>query len=143
MKAVLNTNVVISATIIRGGNEDRVLRAWRRGGFDVVLSPAILEEMARALSYERLRRARWMTEAESLALLQALGEECVLVSGRSLVRVSRDPDDDKFLAAALEAEAEYVVTGDKDLLAVGTHRGVRVMSPAAFLRVLREGEQPQ
>jgi putative PIN family toxin of toxin-antitoxin system len=143
MKAVLNTNVVISATIIRGGNEDRVLRAWRRGGFDVVLSPAILEEMARALSYERLRRARWMTEAESLALLQALGEECVLVSGRSVVRVSRDPDDDKFLAAALEAEAEYVVTGDKDLLAVGTHRGVRVMSPAAFLRVLREGEQPQ
>ena len=107
-----------------------------------MLSPAILEEMARALSYERLRRTRWMTEGESLALLQALGEECVLVSGRSVVRVSRDPDDDKFLAAALEAQAEYVVTGDKDLLTVGTHRGVRVISPAAFLRVLREREQP-
>jgi putative PIN family toxin of toxin-antitoxin system len=134
---------VISATLIRGGNEDRILRAWRRGAFELVLSPAILAEMARALSYERLRQARWMTEAETLGLLQALGEEAVLVSGRPAVRISRsrDPEDDKFLSAALEAQAEYVVSGDKDLLAVGAHRGVRVISPAAFLTVLRERDR--
>ena len=140
MRAVLDSNVVISATLIRGGNEDRILRAWRRGAFELVLSPAILEEMARALSYERLSQARWMTEAEMLALLQALGEESVLVSRRPEVRISRDPEDDKFLAAAIEAEARYVVSGDKDLLVVGTHHGVRVISPAAFLRILRERE---
>lgn len=141
MRVVLDTNVVISATLIRGGNEDRILRAWRRGAFELVLSPAILAEMARALSYERLRQARWMTEAETLGLLQALGEEAVLVSGRPAVRISRDPEDDKFISAALEAQAEYVVSGDKDLLAVGAHRGVRVISPAAFLTVLRERDR--
>lgn len=61
MRAVLDTNVVISATLIRDGNEDRILRAWQRGVFELVLSPPILDEMGRALFYEKLRKARWMT----------------------------------------------------------------------------------
>ncbi len=54
----IDTNVIVSATLIRGGNEDRILRAWHRGAFELVLSPPILKEIARALSYEKLRRAR-------------------------------------------------------------------------------------
>jgi putative PIN family toxin of toxin-antitoxin system len=54
MKAVLDTNVIISATLIRGGNEDHIIRAWQRGAFELVLSPQILEEMGRALFYEKL-----------------------------------------------------------------------------------------
>ncbi len=141
MRVVLDTNVLISATLIRGGNEDRILRAWRRKAFELVLSPAILEEVARAFSYDRLRRTRWMTEEETLELLQALGEESVLVSGRPAVKVSRDPEDDKFVAAAVEAGAEYVVTGDRDLLDVETHRAVRLIRPATFLEILRETER--
>ena len=68
MRAVLDTNVIISATLIRGGNEDHIIRAWQRGAFELVLSPQILEEMGRALFYEKLRRFRWMTE-EEIALL--------------------------------------------------------------------------
>lgn len=141
MRVVLDTNVVISATLIRGGNEDRILRAWRRGAFELVLSPPILEEMARALSYDRLRRARWMTDEEALELLQVLGEESILVPGRHAVRISRDPEDDKFVAAAVEAGADYVVTGDKDLLDIARYRSLRLISPATFLRILREGER--
>ncbi|MDP3768733.1 MAG: PIN domain-containing protein, partial [Dehalococcoidia bacterium] len=64
MRAVLDTNVLISATLIQWGNEDRILRAWRSGAFDLVLSPPILEEMGRVLFYPRLRQARWMTDEE-------------------------------------------------------------------------------
>ena len=64
MRVVLDTNVIISATLIRGGNEDQILRAWRRGAFELVLSPPILEELGRALFYEKLRKFRWMTEEE-------------------------------------------------------------------------------
>jgi putative PIN family toxin of toxin-antitoxin system len=141
MRAVLATNVVISATLIWHGNEDRILRAWQRGAFDLVLSPAILEEMARALSYERLSRARWMTAEEALALLVALGDESVLVPGRLRIRASRDPEDDKFLGAAIEAQAEYVVSGDRDLLDLGSFRGVQICRPAAFLKILRDRER--
>ena len=81
MRVVLDTNVIISATLIRGGNEDRIMRLWRQGAFELVLSPLILEEMARALSYERLQRLRWMTEGEVTTLLQALVGESILVPG--------------------------------------------------------------
>ena len=70
MRVVLDTNVVISATLVRGGNEDRVLRTWRRGRFDLVLSPSILEELGRALFYEKLQKFRWMREEEIVALLE-------------------------------------------------------------------------
>lgn len=137
MRAVLDTNVVISATLIADGNEDRILRAWRRGVFELVLSPQILDEMGRALFYEKLRKVRWMSDAEVLLLVRALAQESMLVPGRVRVEVCRDPDDNKFLEAAIEARARYVVTGDKDLLALRTYRGVRIVRPAAFLGVLR------
>ena len=50
MRVVLDTNVIISATLIRGGKEDQIVRAWQRGVFELVLSPPILEEMGQACS---------------------------------------------------------------------------------------------
>lgn len=137
MRAVLDTNVIISATLIQGGNEDQILRAWERGAFELVLSPQILDEMARALFYERLRKFRWMSEEEILTLLQSLAGESLLVSGKVSVRASRDPEDDKFLAAAVEALADYVVSGDKDLLDLKAYKGARIVTPAQFLTMLR------
>jgi putative PIN family toxin of toxin-antitoxin system len=138
MRAVVDTNVIVSASLIRNGNEDRVLRAWQRDAFDLVVSPQILEELGRALFYERIRERRWMTDADVVEFLEAVAAASVLVPGRRRVRASRDPDDDKFLAAALEARAAFVVSGDRDLLAMKRFRGVRIVRPATFLRVLRD-----
>jgi putative PIN family toxin of toxin-antitoxin system len=136
MRAVLDTNVIVSATLIRDGKEDRILRAWLRGSFELVPSPEILEEIGRVLSYEKLRQSRWMTEAEVVLLLETLAQEGALVPGTASVRASRDPEDDKFLAAAVQARARYVVTGDKDLLDLKAYRGVRMIRPAQFLRAI-------
>ena len=136
MRVVLDTNVLVSATLIAGGQEARILRAWRAGVFDLVVSPAILEEIGRVLTEARLRRRRWMTDDEVAALLESLAQESVLVSGRVLVQVSRDAAGDKFLAAAVEGRADYVVTGDRDLLDLETYRGVRVIRPGFFARQL-------
>ncbi len=137
MRVVLDTNVIVSATLIRGGNEDQILRAWQHGSFDLVLSPPILEELGRALFYERLRKLRWMTDGEVAELLRALAAGGVVVSGRVKVKASRDPDDDKFLAAAIEGVAEVVVTGDRDLLDLKSYRGVRIVRPTRFLTTIR------
>ncbi len=137
MRAVLDTNVIISATLIRGGNEDRILRAWQRGAFELVLPAQILEEMARALFYERFGKFRWMSEEEVLALLQSLTDGSLHMPGKLAVEASRDPEDDKFLGATMEARAAYVVTGDKDLLDLLAYEGVRIITPAQFLKVLR------
>ena len=136
MRVVLDTNVIISATLIRGGQEDQIVRAWQRGVFELVLSPPILEEMGRALFYDKLRKFRWMTVEEVAELLQALAQGSMVVSGRSKVKASRDPADDKFLAAAIEAEARFVVTGDRDLLDLRRYRNVQMITPARFLRII-------
>ncbi len=138
MRAVLDTNVIVSATLIRGGNEDKIMRAWQRGAFDLVLSPAILEEIGRVFYHEKILKARWMTEAEIVLLLETLAQRSVLVPGTMSVRACRVPEDDNFLAAAVEGRAQYVVSGDKDLLALKRYRRVRIVKPAGFLRVLRQ-----
>jgi len=83
-----------------------------------------------------------MSQKEVISLLESLAGESVLVPGRLEVRASRDPEDDKFLASAIEAEAEYVVSGDNDLLDLKMYRGVRIVTPAKFLRTLREAIRP-
>ena len=141
MKVVLDTNVLISATLVQGGNEDRLLRAWRRGAFELVLSPPILGEILRALSYPKIRQARWLRDEEVSLLVESLAAESLVVPGNITVNVCRDPEDDKFLSAALEGDAKYVVTGDKDLLTLKTYRNVQIVTPGVFLTILRQGEQ--
>ena len=141
MRAVLDTNVLISATLSRGGNEDRILRAWKRGLFDLVLSPQILEEMGRALLYEKLQRYRWMNEREVVELVELLAQESLLVGGNVSVKACRDPDDDKFLAAAIEASAEYIVSVDKDLLNLKSYGNAMIVAPASFRKILQRAEK--
>jgi predicted nucleic acid-binding protein len=71
-----------------------------------------------------------------VALLEGLASQSVMVPGTTPIRASRDWKDVKFLAAGLEGEAEYVVTGDKDLLAFETYQKLRIVTPAVFLRIL-------
>jgi len=133
---LVDTNVLVSATLVRAGNEDRILRAWRRGSFELVLSQEILEELGRALLYEKLRRYRWMSEQEVIRLLEFLASESLLVPGKLEVTASRDPEDDKFLAAALEGDARYVVSGGRDLLELKRYRNIHIIRPAAFVKLL-------
>jgi putative PIN family toxin of toxin-antitoxin system len=136
MRAVLDTNVLVSATLIKGGTEDKILRVLQHGKFELVLSAPILEEIGRAILYEKLQKCRWMTKEELTSLIQLLAQESILVSGTTHVRVCRDPDDDKFLAAAIEGKAQWVVSGDKDLLELKTYKGVSIVKPARFLKEL-------
>ena len=140
MKAVLDTNVLIAATLIRGGNEAKVLRAWRSGAFELVISPPILDEFARALAYPKIRRVSGLSEQEVISLVEDLARASFLVLGDLSVKACRDPDDDKFLAAGLQGEADYVVSGDKDLLALQEFRGVTIVTPRVFLQILRGAE---
>jgi putative PIN family toxin of toxin-antitoxin system len=141
MRVVLDTNVLVSATLIRQGNEDRILRAWQGGAFELVISPRIIDEIGRVLFHEKLRKFRWMTEKEVGSLLESLAQESVLVPGRVRIKACRDPDDDKFVASTFEAKAKYVVTGDKDLLSLKSFKGIQLITPASFLKVLKSKAQ--
>jgi putative PIN family toxin of toxin-antitoxin system len=136
VRAVLDANVYISAIIQPRGTPGRLVeRFLRDAAFEIVLSPAIVDEVLRALAYpivcKRLRGVDAQLWFEDLAVLADLVPGAQRVAG-----VCKDPDDDKYVAAALEGRAPYVVTGDRAFLDLGEHAGVEMLSPRAFLDLL-------
>ena len=125
MIVVVDTNVVISGVFF-GGMPSRVLEAWRDGEFDLVVSPEVLEEYRR-VGEELTARFPGVSLAPFLALL-VMNAEIVEAPGLS-DQVSRDRDDDKFIACALAANCQTIISGDKDLL----EEGLKVVAPREFL----------
>jgi putative PIN family toxin of toxin-antitoxin system len=129
MKVVVDTNVLISGVFF-GGMPSRVLEAWREGKYHLVVTPEILEEYRR-VGEELATRFEGVSLAPFLALL-VMNAEIVEPPGLP-EQISRDNDDDKFIACALAAECEYIVSGDKDLLEVSGYQDVNIVTPREFL----------
>ena len=130
LRAVLDTNVYVSGTILPRGTPFEILEAWRRQAYVLVTSEAIIAEIERVLCYPRIRDRYAVTEQDIERLVGSLRADALVVCGLYEVSgVSSDPDDDKFLACALEAQADCIVTGDPDLLALGRYQGIDILSP--------------
>jgi len=126
VRVLLDTNVLISAILFRGLPRSLLDRAIR-GELDLVTSPALLDELERIMS----DRFHVPSELARLARseLEILAE---VVVPDDVPAVARDPDDDQVLAAAVVGDVEAIVTGDRDLLVLETHRGIAILSPADF-----------
>lgn len=126
MRVLLDTNVLISAILFRGLPRSLLDRAIR-GELDLVTSPVLLDEL------EKILTDRFQVPSELARLarseLEILAEAVV---PDDVPAVSRDPDDDQVLAAAVVGDVEAIVTGDRDLLVLESHRGIAILSPAEF-----------
>ena len=137
IRAVLDTNQYVSMAIKSGGAADRLLAAWREERFILLLSPPILDEIIRVLRYPRLRRLIRLTPAELDGLTESLLLDAELTPGRLAVHViTRDPSDNMVLACAEEGRADYIVSGDQDLLTLESYEGIPIVTAAEFLRIL-------
>jgi putative PIN family toxin of toxin-antitoxin system len=137
LRAVLDANVYVSAAIRPEGPPGQIIERFLCDSpFEIVLSPAIIEETLRALAYPKVWK-HLRAEIDASAWFEAIVVLADLVPGEyALDGLSDDPDDDKDVAAALEGRATLVVTGDPDLLKVQEHAGIRIVSPRQFLEVL-------
>jgi putative PIN family toxin of toxin-antitoxin system len=140
MRVVLDANVFVSALISSRGAPAQVVDAWLTGRFDVVISAAILTELQRVLAYDRLRKYARIREA-SAEFVELISSQALWVEPAATISVIEDdPSDNRYLECAVGGNAEYVVSGDGHLLDVGEHRGIRILSPTAFV-VLLVGDQ--
>ena len=135
MRAVLDANVLISATLSRHGSPASLLAAWQAGAFELIVSPRLLAELRRAFAYPRLRDRVPPPEAE--AFVDWLAGSATVVAdpvGPPALR-STDAGDDYLLALASSAGA-VLVSGDHDLLALSGRAPIR--APAEFLALIGE-----
>ena len=141
IRAVLDVNVIISAVLSAQGAPRRLLEAWQAGAFVVVVSQGIISEVTVKLLSPRIGGAYGVTSDDILyvsALLQSQGE-LVQVPQVDVPMVTGDLEDDYVLAAAADARADALITGDKRLLSLTEHEGVRIISPAQFVEELALG----
>jgi putative PIN family toxin of toxin-antitoxin system len=136
LKAVLDVNVWVSA-LLWGGKPAEIVKAAEQGKVRLFASEEIVREISQVLNYPKLRRVYEAEEMNREELIEAVLKVVQLVQATRRVKaVLEHPTDDKFLECALEARADYVVSGDKHLLKVGNYEKIQVVSVREFLEVL-------
>jgi putative PIN family toxin of toxin-antitoxin system len=137
MHVVLDANVLVSALISPQGAPGEILEAWEKDRFDLVVSPATLDELGRVLHYPRIQQ-KYSLPADKLEQFLRLiaGQAIVVNPTQELAVIQADPSDNRYLECAKAAEAAYIVTGDKHLLELGEFEGTVILPPAGFLAVL-------
>jgi len=128
MKAVFDTNVLIAAFATEGICSKLLMRGRKRQ-FDLAICPFILKEFERII-VKKLRASKQEIE-EALSLISEA--TCLTVNPKQDVSgICRDTDDNNILACAVEAKADYIVTGDADLLELKKFRGIPIVTPREF-----------
>ena len=140
MRVVLDTNVIVSGMLAPRGAPARILGHWRAGLLTVLVTADILDEYRETLQEPSLARRHKRTKGEIDELMAGfeLFAEMVVPS-ESVVAVPDDPDDDVFVSCGVAGDGRYIVSGDRHLLALREYRGIRILSPAAFLALLEAG----
>jgi len=136
IRAVIDTNVIVSGLIRPRGAPGNILRALRDRRFLALVSTPILEELVAILTRPWLQGRYGIEDDDVRDFLRLLASRTELVEPTTRIRQCRDPHDDMFLKAAVEGQAARLVSGDADLLAIGSIGDARIVTPAGFVREL-------
>jgi uncharacterized protein len=129
LRFVLDTGILVSALLLRGSVPRRAVDHAFASGI-VLVSAATIEELDEVLSRPKFNR--YVREEERLKFLAAFIRDTTLVDIAEIVTECRDPKDNKFLELALNGNANYIISGDNDLLVLHPFRGISIVTPHDF-----------
>jgi putative PIN family toxin of toxin-antitoxin system len=137
LRVVLDTNVFVSGLINPDGAPGAVLKALRDQKFVLVSSEPVNLEIMEVLSRPGIQEKYGLKDyLYDIALI--LWEKAELAVQLPEVKISKDPDDNKFIATAIAGSAHLLVTGDAaDLLPIKSYENIHIVTPAEFLALLR------
>ena len=132
LKAVLDTNVYISAVLF-GGKPEEIRKLSKQGKIEVLISEAIISEIAEVLR----RKFDWESWQISQVIDEIREATTLTVPRQNICLIKDDDADNRVLECALEGNAQYIVSGDKrHLLPLKEYREIKILSPDEFLRLL-------
>jgi len=132
LKVVLDTNVLISA-ILFGGKPRQILEKAIRGEIRLCLSEPIVEELRGVLGRSKFD---YSPEMIQFILTEVTGIADFVNPSETIDVVLEDPEDNRILECAVEAKANYIISGDSHLLKLSRYRNIEVLDAAAFLERL-------
>lgn len=127
MRIVVDTNVIISGVFF-GGAPGEVLKAIVSNKVTACASKQIVEEYIEIVN-EMISRKQGKLNSDILLMLI---ESLEMIKPKIHVKISRDPDDDKFIECAKDADALYIVSGDKDLLVIKQYENIKIITAKEF-----------
>jgi putative PIN family toxin of toxin-antitoxin system len=137
LKAVLNTNVLVSALLSSEGIPNQVLRQAKRT-YQLFISQEILDEARDTLLKPRIQRKIMLPEDKIQVFLSSIQRVAIVVENLpSLQIIEDDPGDNVILACALKAQVDYLVSGDAHLRKLGSYKKTQIVSPVESLSILR------
>lgn len=141
-RVVIDSTVLVSAFLTQAGVSRELLREAQAGHFEIVLAEEILTEAQRVLlEYARIRKRYKYTDEAVIEYVDLLRVVSRIARRLPDVRaVDRDSNDNPIVACAVKAEAHYIVTRDRDLLSLRSYEDIKIISPEAFMGLLRSGD---
>ena len=139
LKAVIDTNVFVSGLFGKDSLSARLQDRWINEEFELVTSIEILKEVSRVLQYPKIKNHFKPKDETIRRFFRLVFRKAIITKDLYATdRITDDPSDNKFLACALEAKADYIVSGDRHLRDLKQFHGVKITDVKAFLEKVRK-----
>lgn len=137
MRAVIDTNVLISGIVSKKSYPAKIINYWILNKFDPVVSPEIVEEYAEVLTRDKFSALGTVSmRLDFLNKLLSLDWVLLVYPNQKLNIIKEDPKDNIFLECAVEGECKFIVSGDHHLLQLGEYESIRIITAEEFINLL-------
>jgi hypothetical protein len=134
LRIVPDVNVLVSSALYIHGPSGRIRTAWHRGELALITTASIIADVDNVLHRPHILRKYPLTEELIQEFLTTLRKRTITMPARLDLRVVLDdPDDDVIIVAAVEAQADYIVSGDPHLKDLESYAGIPILPPADFV----------
>jgi len=135
IRIVLDTNLFVSALLKPDSTPDKIITMVREEKVLLLISDAICEEIRRVLFYPKIRNRLAASDNELQNFMHLLRSVAITTPGAlTIPPLAADPDDTKYLVCAVEGDADFIVSGDHHLTNLLIYKGIRIVTPAEFLK---------
>lgn len=142
MRAVIDTNVLISGFISRESYPAKLVDGWVEKRFEPVVSEEIIKEYREVFARDRFSALGSVEERLKLLGTLLSFEHVVLVNPQERIcMVKDDPRDDIFLECAAAGECEFIISGDQHLLKLKQYKNIKVITAKEFIELLKDSEE--